>query len=219
MIALKSDKRPKYFECDSMKMTDYAETFPEWAFLSAEKISVIPPSLKTLDGKITIIQISGEGLWQWRKISSKSDAFAALNGTLLTLGYSLLPASKCRIAKCLYQSIQEFAKKMSSKLIGKAARDRLKSDKVYELFIQEAEIGSMPKNVIDDLKQKREELETEIVELNRQLEEQSRKVYEVLVQQVELERRSALIDRLGNKGQKIQNVSERQARRKLTEIR
>lgn len=208
-----------YYKTTRSKMNDCAETLPEWAFLGAQNISVIPPSLKTLDGKITIIQISGEGLWQWRRISSKSDAFAALNGTLQTLGYSLLPAAKCRIAKCLYQSIQEFAKKMSSRLNGKVARDRLKNNKVYELCIEEAEIGTMPKDVIDNLKQKRGELETEIDELNKQLEEQSRKVYEVLVQQVELKRKSALIDGLGNKGQKIQDVSERQARRKLTEIR
>ena len=70
-----------------------------------------------------------------------------------------------------------------------------------------------------NLKQKREELETEIDELSKQLEEQSRKVYEVLVQQVELKRMSALIDGLGNKGQKVQEVSERQVRRKLAEIR
>ena len=202
-----------------VKMNDCAETLPEWAFLSGEKISEIPPNLKTLNGKITIVQISGQGLWQWRKISSKSDAFDALNGTLQTLGYYLLPAAKCRIAKCLYQSVQEFAKKISSRLIGKAARDRLKSNKVYELCLEEAEVGAMPKDVIHSLKQKREELETEIDELKVQLQEQSRKVYEVLVQQVELKRKSALVDGLGNKGQKIQDVSERQARRKLTEIR
>ena len=193
---------------------------PEWALLNPENISVIPPSLKTLDGKITIIQISGVGLWQWRKICSKSDAFAAPNGTLQTLGYSLLPAAKCRIAKCLYQSIQEFAKKISSRLIGKAARDHLKNNKVYELCIEEAEIGTMPKDVIDNLNKKRDELETEINELNKQLDEQSRKVYEVLVQQLELKRKSALIDGLGNsKGQQIQDVSGRQVKRKLAEIR
>ena len=70
-----------------------------------------------------------------------------------------------------------------------------------------------------NLKQKREELETEINELSKQLEEQSRKVYQVLVQQVELKRKSARIGGLGNKGQKIQDVSERQAGRKLVEIR
>ena len=109
-----------------VNMNDCAETIPEWAFLSGEKISVIPGTLKSLDGKITIIQITGEGLWKWRKISSKSDAFDSPIGTLQTLGCSLLPAAKCRIAKCLYRSIEEFAKKMSSRITGKAARDRLK---------------------------------------------------------------------------------------------
>ena len=44
-------------------------------------------------------------------------------------------------------------------------------------------------------------------------------MYKVLVQQVELKRNSALKDGLGKKGQKIQDVSERQAQRKLTQIR
>ena len=74
---------------------------------------------------------------------------------LQTLGYCLLPATKCRIEKCLYQSVQEFAKKMSSRLIGKAARDRLKSNKVHKLCLEEAEIGAMPKDVIDSLKRNR----------------------------------------------------------------
>ena len=45
-------------------------------------------------------------------------------------------------------------------------------------------------------------------------------MYEVLVQQVELKGKSALIDGLGNsKGQKLQDVSGRQVKRKLAEIR
>lgn len=61
VMASKRDKRPNYsYDC--------AETLPEWAFLSAENINMISPSLKTLDGKITIIQIRGVGLWQWRKM-------------------------------------------------------------------------------------------------------------------------------------------------------
>ena len=66
---------------------------------------------------------------------------------------------------------------MSSRLIGKAARNHLKNNKVYELYIEEEEIGTMPKDVIDNLKQKQEDLETEIDELSKQLEEMSTKVY------------------------------------------
>ena len=66
---------------------------------------------------------------------------------------------------------------MSSRLIGKAARNRLKNNKVYELCIEEEEIGTMLKDVIDNLKQKQEDLETEIDELSKQLEEMSTKVY------------------------------------------
>lgn len=55
-------------------------------------------------------------------------------------------------------------------------------------------MASMPKDVIDDLTQKRAEMEKEIDELNKQLEEQSNKVYSVLVEQVELKRKLSLID-------------------------
>lgn len=195
-----------------------AETLPEWACLSGKDITVIPPNLKTLERKF-VVQITGEGLWQWKKISSKLCAFEALNSTLRTLGYSITPAAKPRIAQCLYQAIQSFTKKVSSRLLGKAARDRLKSNKVYELCVEEIEMASMPKDVIDDLTQKKAAMEKEIDELNKQLEEQSNKVYSVLVEQVELKRKLSVIDGLGNKGKKIQEVEERQARRKLNEIR
>lgn len=130
-------------------MNDCAETLPEWAFLSEEKISVIPSNLKTLDGNIIFIQIRLQGLQQWSKISPKVDTCDALQGILQTLGYSLLAAAKCRIAKCLYQSINEFSTKMSSRLSGKAARDCLDSNKVYELCTEEAEIRAMLKVAID----------------------------------------------------------------------
>lgn len=195
-----------------------AETLPDWAILSGKDINVIPPDLKTLDNKL-IIQITGEGLWQWRKITSKLCAYEALNGTLQALGYSLSPAGKHRTAHCLFQSIQAFAKKMSSRPLGKAARDHLKNNKVYEMCVEESEMAAMPKDVIDNLNHQREELGTEINDLNKQLDEQTEKVYEVLVEQVELRRRLSLIDGLGNKGKKVQDVSERQARRKMNEIR
>lgn len=116
-----------------------AETLPEWACLSGKDITVIPPNLKTLESKF-VVQITGEGLWQWKKILSKLCAFEALNSTLRTLGYSITPAAKPRIAQCLYQAIQSFTKKVSSRLLGKAARDRLKSNKVYELCVEETEM-------------------------------------------------------------------------------
>jgi len=184
-----------------MSNFQFAETLPEWALLSGKDITVIPPSLKTLESKF-VVQITGEGLWQWKKISSKLCAFEALNSTLRALGYSISPAAKTRIAQCLYQAIQSFAKKVSSRLLGKAARDRLKSNKVYELCVEETEMASMPKDVIDNLTQKRAEMEKEIDELKKQLEEQSNKVYSVLVEQVELKRKLSVIDGLGNKGKK-----------------
>lgn len=136
-----------------VKRKEFAKTLLEWAILRREDISIIPPSLKTLDRKIAITQISGGGLCQCRQISFKLDAFDALNGTLQTKGYSLLPAAKCRTSKCLYQGIQEFPKKISSRLIGKAARDHLNNNKVYELCKEEAETGTIPKNVIDNFYQ------------------------------------------------------------------
>lgn len=68
------------------------------------------------------------------------------SGTLQTLVYFLLPAAKCRIAKCLYQITHEFAKKMSSSIIGKSVRHHLKR--------KPKSVGTVLKDVIDNLKRK-----------------------------------------------------------------
>ena len=65
------------------------------------------------------------------------------SGTLQTLVYFLLPAAKCRIAKCLYQIIHEFIKKMSSSIIGKSVRHHLKRNP--------KSVGTVLKDVIDNI--------------------------------------------------------------------
>lgn len=56
-------------------------------------------------------------------------------------------------------------------------------------------------------------------ELQKKAEEQAETAYSLLVDQVEMKRRLEVLNNLGNKGKKIQEVSERQARRKLSDLR
>ena len=191
---------------------------PEWAKLGADSICVIPPRLKPQSDQF-VIQISGDGLWQWRKIDSKLSSFDALNASLRPLGYVISPAAKGRIAQCLYKAISVFKKKVCSPLLGKIDRQKLRSSKTYELEVVESEFSAMPHEVIKDLIQEREEMEKQIEELDKKVEEQSRTVYSVLVEQIELKRKLQTVHTLENKGKKIQDVDERQARRKLTDIR
>ena len=94
---------------------------PEWAKLGADSISVIPSRLKPLSGQF-VIQISGDGLWQWRKIDPKLSSFDAFNASLRMLGYAISPAAKGRIVQCLYKAISVSKKKVCSPLLGKIDR-------------------------------------------------------------------------------------------------
>ena len=76
----------------------------------------------------------------------------------------------------------------------------------------------MPQDVIKILTEEREEMQKEIDDLNSKVEKQSRIVYSVLAEQIEIQRKIQTLHTLGNKGKKIQ-VDERQARRKLSDIR
>lgn len=190
---------------------------PEGALLTGVNLNVIPPKLKSDES--FIIQITGDGLWQWRQIMCKALAFEALNESLRPLGYRISPTGRGRIAQCLYKAIHSFKKKASSRLLGKCDKDRLISKKIYELEVKSTEVAAMLQDVINDLERRQKEMEEEINKLKKELEEQSRKVYSVLVEQIEMKRRLSIVDGLGNKGKKIQEVNERQARRKLAEMR
>ena len=65
---------------------------PEWAILGGNDICVIPPDLRLLRDQYTV-QITGEGLWKWRKLETKSSIFDALVGSLHAVGYSLSPSN------------------------------------------------------------------------------------------------------------------------------
>ena len=77
----------------------------------------------------------------------------------------------------------------------------------------------MPQDVIKNLTEEREEMQKQIDDLNSKVEKQSRIVYSLLAEQIEIQRKIQTLHTLGNKGKKIQEVDERQARRKLSDIR
>lgn len=202
----------------SFSLSDEENSVPEWEKLGADSICIIPPRLKPLSDQF-IIQISGEGLWQWRRMSTKLSCFHALNASLQPFGYVISQEAKWRISQCLFKAISSFKKKVCSPLLGKNDRLKLKNNKTYELEVVQSEFSAIPQDVIKNLTEKHEEMQKQIDDLNSKVEEQSRIVYSVLAEQIEMQRKIQTLDTLGNKGKKIQEVDERQARRKLSDIR
>ena len=191
---------------------------PEWAILGGNNICVIPPDLGSL-GDQYVVQITGEGLWKWRKLETKSSTFDALVESLRTIGFSLSPLARGRICQCLFKAVSSFKKRVSSPLHGKSDRDRIIQTKTYEMKVREEEFVALPKDVIQNLVRERELMEQKVSELQKKTEEQAETAYSLLVDQVEMKRRLEVLNNLGNKGKTIQEVSERQARRKLSDLR
>ena len=191
---------------------------PEWAILGGNNICVIPPDLGSL-GDQYVVQITGEGLWKWRKLETKSSTFDALVESLRTIGFSLSPLARGRICQCLFKAVSSFKKRVSSPLHGKSDRDRIIQTKTYEMKVREEEFVALPKDVIQNLVRERELMEQKVSELQKKTEEQAETAYSLLVDQVEMKRRLEVLNNLGNKGKTIQEVSERPARRKLSDSR
>ena len=191
---------------------------PKWAILGGNNICVIPPDLGSLRDQY-IVQITGEGLWKWRKLETKSSTFDALVESLRTIGFSLSPLARGRICQCLFKAVSSFKKRVSSPLHGKSDRDRIIQTKTYEMKVREEEFVTLPKDVIQNLVRERELMEQKVSELQKKTEEQAETAYSLLVDQVEMKRRLEVLNNLGNKGKTIQEVSERQARRKLSGLR
>lgn len=185
--------------------------------LNKSNITVLPPDLKSSRDDF-VIQIRGEGLWRWKSLHSKSVMFDALNESLNKLGYSILLTAKERISQCLYKATTTFSKLNSSRLLGKSARDQLKG-KIYELRVSASELAVTPEDVIADMEKIHKEMEKKITKLSDDLEEQSEKAFSLMMEQIELKRKNSPTEGLANKGKKIQDVQERQARRKMNEIR
>ena len=114
-----------------------------------------------------IVQITGEGLWKWRKLESKSSTFDAHAESLRTIGYSLSALARGRICQCLFKAVFSFKKRVSSPLHGKSDRDRIIRTKTYEMKVREEEFVALPKDVIENLVRERELMEQRVSELQK----------------------------------------------------
>ena len=85
--------------------------------------------------------------------------------------------------------------------------------------VAEEEFVALPKDTIENLVREREIMEQKLSELKKKIEEQAETTYSLLVDQLEMKRKLGTLGNLGNKGKKIQEVGERQARRKLSDLR
>lgn len=76
---------------------------------------------------------------------------------------------------------------------------------------------ALAKDVKEKLVRERELMEQKVSDLQKK--EQAANTYSLLVDQLEMKRKVGVLNNLGNKGKKIQDVGERQARRKLSVLR
>ena len=113
------------------------------------------------------MQITGEGLWKWRKLETKSSTFDALVESLRTIGYSLSPLARGRICQCLFKAVSSFKKRVSSPLHGKSDRDRIIRANTYEMEFREEEFVVLPKDVIENLVRERVLMEQKVSDLQK----------------------------------------------------
>ena len=139
---------------------------PEWAILGGNDIRVIPPDLRLLRDQYTV-QITGEGLWKWRKLETNSSIFDALVASLRAIGYSLSPSARARISLCLFKAVSSFKKRVCSRLHGKCVRDQIIQTKTYEMKVAEEEFVALPKDAIENLVREREIMEQKVSELKK----------------------------------------------------
>lgn len=76
---------------------------------------------------------------------------------------------------------------------------------------------ALAKDVKEKLVRERELMEQKVSDLQKK--EQAANTYSLLVDQLEMKRKLGVLNNLGNKGKKIQDVGERQARRRLSVLR
>ena len=145
------------------------------------------------------MQITGEGLWKWRKLETKSSMFDALVASLRAIGCSLSPSARGRISLCLFKAVSSFKKRVCSRLHGKRVRDHIIQTKTYEMEVAEEEFVALPKDVIENLVREREIMEQKVSELEKIIEEQAGATYSLLVDQLEMKRKLGALDNLGRR--------------------
>ena len=111
--------------------------------------------------------MTGEGLWKWTKLETKSSTFDALVKSLRTIGYSLSSLARGRICQCLFKAVSSFKKRVSSPLHGKSDRDSIIRAKTYEMEVREEEFVALPKDVIENLVRKRELMGQKVSDLKK----------------------------------------------------
>ena len=116
------------------------------------------------------LEINGEALWQWRKLSGDPNkVFDALQGNLLKIGYKLSSSSSVRVGIALNSRIGYIVKKIRNVTSGKD-RYAIKSGYWCSVEVHSEEIVQGPTEVINELKKKEEELIIKNQKLSQQIE-------------------------------------------------
>ena len=116
------------------------------------------------------LEINGEALWQWRKLRGDSNkVFDAVQGNLLKIGYKLSSSSSARVGIAVNSRVGYIVKKIRNVTSGKD-RSAIRSGYWCRVGVHPEEIVHRPREVINELKKKEEELKIENRKLSQEME-------------------------------------------------
>ena len=127
-------------------------------------LRMLPPCKDSEDFHL---QVNGEALWQWRKLSIEG-IFEALQKNLSGIGYSLSGSSHTRVKTVIKRHVDYFARKVRKKSDNNARR-ALRSGHWGDAVLHPEEIFQNPSDIIRELRKDKKRMKSEIEEAQRQL--------------------------------------------------
>lgn len=133
-------------------------------------LNMIQPLIGGFD-PLFYVRINGEALWEWRKLKQKSQVFDALQFNLQKIGYMLSSCCRARVGNAVYVFNRvEYITKKVSRISSGDVRRSIKVTRWACIALHPNEILQGPEEIIENLKQKEEELITENQRLRNEIE-------------------------------------------------
>ena len=103
------------------------------------------------------LQLTGEGLWQWRKLHSHCLVFNSLQASLVKVGYRLSSSARSRVGMAVYRRVDYIVKKARS-VKNNTTRRAERSQYWCQVALHPDEITQMPGDIIHQQKKENEKL-------------------------------------------------------------
>ena len=107
------------------------------------------------------LQINGEALWQWRKFKSPSQLFNILQDNLDKIGYRLWPSSCAHIGTNVKCRLDYIVQKIRNTSSNGNTRQAIRSAYWCSIALHPDEIVQGPREIINELQKREEELISE----------------------------------------------------------